>query len=88
MDTHKLAPFATGNNYTNCIIFLTETCYEHWVNWKYQLSYMMWKNKLHKLFHEAILFQENVIKVLIEGRVGGEVRDKYFSSCWIGLHNL
>ena len=28
------------------------------------------KNKLHKLFHEAVLFQENVIKILIEGRVG------------------
>ena len=28
------------------------------------------KNKLHKLFHEAILFRENVIKILIEGGVG------------------
>ena len=36
---------------------------------------------LHKLFHGAILFQENVIKILIEGRVGDEVRGKIFPSC-------
>ena len=35
------------------------------------------KNKLHKLFHGAILCQENVIKILIEERVGVKLGENF-----------
>ena len=34
-------------------------------------------NKLHKLFHGAILSQENVIKILIEERVGVKLGENF-----------
>ena len=35
------------------------------------------KNKLHKLFHGAILSQENVIQILIEERVGVKLGENF-----------
>ena len=37
------------------------------------INFPVWceKNKLRELFPGAILFQENVIKILIEGKSGG-----------------